>query len=132
MPARPSTEPKKVAILCAAEAEAKKAENVKILQVTEFTSIADYFVICTVKSEIQLKTLASWLEQCVRTELAVKPLSSEGDPASRWVVIDFGATLVHIMTEDMRERYQLESLWGDAPRVDAVKRLENMANPDCS
>lgn len=130
MPAKSPKELEQVAVLCATEAEAKKAENVKILHVTELTSVADYFVLCTVKSEVQLKALAAWLEQRLREELSVKPLAVEGNPASRWMVIDFGATLVHVMTVDMRERYQLESLWGDAPCVDAVKRLEAMAKPD--
>jgi ribosome-associated protein len=117
----------KIAALCAKEADEKKAEDVKTLKVSDLTTVADYFVLCSAKSEVQLKALGDWLEKRVREELDVRPISREGTPASRWMLIDFGPVLVHLMTEDMRERYQLESLWGDAPQIEAVRKLEEMA-----
>jgi ribosome-associated protein len=117
----------KIAALCAKEAEEKKAEDIKALKVSDLTTVADYFVLCSAKSEVQLKALGDWLEKRVREELDVRPISREGTPASRWMLLDFGPVLVHLMTEDMREKYQLESLWGDAPQIEAVRKLEEMS-----
>ena len=54
----------------------------------------------------------------------MKPLHVDGSPESRWIIVDYGMVMVHIMTEDSRSLYQLEDLWSDAPKTDAVKRIE--------
>ena len=118
---------KKLAEFCAREAEEKKATDIVTLHVSELTTVADYFVICTAQSEPQMKALAGWIQKQAWEQLKVKPLTVNGETASKWILIDFGAVFVHIMTNEMRERYQLEDLWGDAPKVEAIEKLEKLS-----
>ncbi len=54
----------------------------------------------------------------------MKPLHVDGSTESHWIIVDFGGVMVHVMTENSRAQYQLEDLWGDAPKTNAVKRIE--------
>ncbi len=95
----------------------KKAFDLSVLAVTELTSIADYFVLCSAGSERQAQAIADAVVEKVRSEEGIKPLLVEGTPPGRWILIDFGDFIVHIFTEDTRRFYGLERLWGDAPNV---------------
>ncbi len=97
----------------------KKAFDLSVLAVTELTSIADYFVLCSANSERQTQAIADAVVEKVRQEEGVKPLLVEGATPGRWILIDFGDFIVHIFTEDCRRFYGLERLWGDAPNVTA-------------
>jgi ribosome-associated protein len=116
----------KIAEFCTHEAEEKKADNVISLNVSEVTTIADYFILCTAQSEPQMKALANWLQKRVFEEFKLKPTTVDGESASKWILIDFGAVLIHIMTPEMRNRYQLETLWGDAPKLEDFQKLEKI------
>ena len=85
--------------------------------------IADYFVLCTGNSVPHLSAIADSIAREVRAKMSVRPRVIDGTAASQWTVIDFGSVIVHILSKKMREQYQLESLWGDAPKVDALKLL---------
>jgi len=102
---------------CAETLQDKLAEEVTVLAVRDLSSIADYFIIATANSQPHLKALASHLERQARDQFAVRPLAVDGEPASEWVLLDFGAVLVHLMSEETRRRYDLERLWADAPRL---------------
>jgi ribosome-associated protein len=95
----------------------KKAYDLDVLQVTELTSIADYFIICSAGTERQTQAIADNVLEKVREDQGVKPLLVEGTTPGRWILIDFGDFIVHIFTEDCRRFYGLERLWGDAPNV---------------
>ena len=95
----------------------KKAIDLDVLHVTELTSIADYFIICSANTERQTQAIADSVLDKVREEQGVKPLLVEGATPGRWILIDFGDFIVHIFTEDCRRFYGLERLWGDAPNV---------------
>lgn len=95
----------------------KKAFDLSVLAVTELTSIADYFVLCSAGSERQAQAIADAVVEKVRAEEGVRPLLVEGTTPGRWILIDFGDFIVHIFTEDTRRFYGLERLWGDAPNV---------------
>jgi ribosome-associated protein len=87
-----------------------------MLDLRELTPIADYFVICTADSDRQARTL----QEIVRTELKEKqerPLSTEGEPASGWVLLDYNSVVVHIFSRDGRAFYRLEERWKAAPVV---------------
>lgn len=116
-------DPRAVAEFCAREAEERKAADIVSLKVSELTTIADYFVLCTAQSEPQMKALSSWLQKRVFEEFKIKPSAVDGESVSKWVLIDFGNVIIHIMTPEMRERYQLESLWGDAPKLEDLQKL---------
>ena len=96
--------------------ENKKAEDVVVLDLREVTSVADYFVICSGTSEPHLKALADTLTTDLRAH-GFRPNNQAGDAASRWIVLDYGDVLVHIFHPEMRGRYSLDHLWGDAKRV---------------
>lgn len=120
-------DPRVIAEFCAKEAEEKKALDIVSLKVTELTTIADYFVLCTAQSEPQMRALSNWIQKSIFEELAVKPVKVNGESASKWILIDFGAVLIHIMTPEMRDRYQLEKLWGDAPKLEDLQKLEDLS-----
>jgi ribosome silencing factor RsfS/YbeB/iojap len=117
-----------IAEFCAKEAGEKKATDVVSIKVSELTTIADYFVLCTAQSEPQMRALSNWIQKSIFEELSVKPVKVNGEPASKWILIDFGAVIIHIMTPEMRDRYQLEKLWGDAPKLEDLQKLEKLSN----
>lgn len=110
-----------LAKFCAEQALDKMASDVVALKVRELSSIADYFVIMTATSVPHLKALAGHLEMEVRKEFDRRPLAIDGEPFSEWVLIDFGSVLVHIMGEEARQKYELERLWSDAPRLEIAE-----------
>ena len=99
-------------------------ENIVRLDLKEYSAVSDYFVLCTATSEPHIRAIAERIQRDVLEQLKVKPLHVDGSPESHWMIVDFGTVMVHIMDEDTRALYQLESLWGDAPKTDAIKRIE--------
>ncbi|HYU24726.1 MAG TPA: ribosome silencing factor [Thermoanaerobaculia bacterium] len=97
----------------------KKAQDLDVLEVTELTSIADYFVLCSAMNERQTHAIADAIVEKMRAEEKLKPLLVEGTMPGRWILIDFGDIIIHIFTEETRRFYGLERLWGDAPNVTA-------------
>ena len=116
-------DPAALADFCVQEAANKLADDVIAIKVGEQTSVADYFVLCSANSEPHLRAVTDNLERQVREKFALRPLSCCGDPASGWILIDFGTVIVHAMTPEVRARYGLESLWGDAPTREAVETV---------
>ena len=109
-----------LARICAEAADEKKAENVVVINVGVATLVADYFVICGGTSGPHLRAISDWVIRKLRTGNSIRPLAVDGKSDTDWVVIDYGAVMVHILSPEARERYSLESLWGDAPRLPAA------------
>jgi ribosome-associated protein len=95
----------------------KKARDLVVMEVGEMTSIADYFIICSGSSDRQVQSIAQGIEENL-SEAGHPPLSVEGVHRGHWVLMDFSDVIVHIFYEPVREFYDLEGLWGHAPRVD--------------
>ena len=93
----------------------KRAENVVILDMRQFTPICDYFVICTGRSPVHVQAVAEAIMERLE-ELGVKVGHVEGLPEGRWVLLDYLTVVVHVFTEDARQYYALEELWADAPK----------------
>ena len=108
---------KKLALLCRTLAENKKAENIVILDVRKLSSVTDYFVIASGGTEPHLRAIVNEILDKLREDFGVRPRRAEGGPGAAWQVLDFFDVIVHIMRTDTREKYNLESLWGDAPRA---------------
>ena len=89
----------------------KKGEDVLLLDIGELTTIADYFVICSGGSDRQLRALAESVRVGMKREHDVAPLRMEGKAVSGWVLIDYGAVVVHIFAPELRVFYDLEELW---------------------
>jgi len=118
---------RKLARLCREFADNKKAENIVILDVRKLSSVTDYFVIASGTSEPHLRAIVDEITEELRGEHGLRPRAVDGTVHGAWVVLDYFDVIVHIMRHDVREHYDLEGLWSDAPRVrpkkiTAVKR----------
>jgi ribosome-associated protein len=94
----------------------RKAYDLVVLEVREFTSIADYFILCSGRSDRQVQSIAQGLEQNAGED-GIKPYAVEGVQRGHWVLMDFSDVIVHVFYEPVREFYDLDGLWGHAPRV---------------
>jgi ribosome-associated protein len=94
----------------------RKAYDLVVLEVREFTSIADYFILCSGRSDRQVQSIAQGLEQNAGEE-GIKPYAVEGVQRGHWVLMDFSDVIVHVFYEPVREFYDLDGLWGHAPRA---------------
>ncbi|MBI3757745.1 MAG: ribosome silencing factor [Deltaproteobacteria bacterium] len=103
------------ALCCAQAALDKKAYDLVILEIGAHTSVADYFVICTGRSDIQVQTICRAVEEAM-AKIKVRPLAIEGFTHGQWVLADFGDVVVHVFYETARDFYNLERLWSQAPR----------------
>ncbi len=104
------------ALAAARLADEKKAEDIKILDVRGVCNYADFLVVCTGHSHLQLQAIADAVEKGFG-EQGIEPVSIDGRGLSSWIVLDFGDVIVHIMGEEARRFYALENLWGDAKEV---------------
>jgi ribosome-associated protein len=94
----------------------KKAENILIYNISKISSVADFLVLCTGTSEVHINSLVDYIREIAK-KWSVKIYNIEGYKMSKWVSIDFGDILLHIMGKDERELYSLESIWGDCEKV---------------
>jgi ribosome silencing factor RsfS/YbeB/iojap len=113
---------RKLASLCRELADNKKAEGIVILDVRELSSVTDYFVIATATSEPHLRAIVDEITDRLREDCGLRAKAIDGTFHAAWVVLDYFDVIIHVMRGDVRERYDLETLWGDAPRVKSRKR----------
>lgn len=109
---------------CGMLADEKKAKDVVIMELDDLTDIADYFLVASGTGERQVRTIADNIETGMK-ERGAKAYSVEGHREGRWVIIDYRDVIVHIFLEQLRELYDLESLWIEAKkyRVEKEKAL---------
>lgn len=100
----------------------KKGFDVIILDLRKLTPIADFFVICSADSDTQVKAIADEVERNLK-ELGSRTWHKEGFKSLNWVLLDYVDVVVHVFKKDIREYYNLERLWGDAP----IDELEDPA-----
>lgn len=109
--------PKEVAAVAAKALDDRKGVDVTLLEITDVTTIADYFLICTGTSSTHVKSLCDAVEEAM--DHAGEPaLRREGHRSGTWVLLDYGCLVVHVFTEETRRFYDLERLWSDAKRVE--------------
>jgi len=116
-----------LARLCALASLEKKAEDVKILEVSNLTSVADYFVVCSAPSERQVQAIAREVLSVLKDQNK-SPLGVEGLEEGSWVLIDFGGVVFHCFLDTLRFYYDLEGLWSDASRIDFENKVEDGKN----
>ncbi len=97
-------------------ADSKQAKDIKVLDLREITSFADFFVVCSGANSRQIQAIADEIETQLK-EIGEYPLSVEGYQNAEWVLLDYGDYLIHIFTEKARQYYDLERLWRDAKVV---------------
>lgn len=118
---------KKLALLCRDLAENKKAENPVVLDLRELSTVADYFVIVSASNDPQLRAIRDEVLEKLKKEQGLRPHHQEGRLHAAWLVLDYFDVVVHIMREDIREHYDLEGFWNDAPRLKTRKRAGKKA-----
>jgi ribosome-associated protein len=97
-------------------AEDKKASDIVVLELAPLTTLADYFVICSGGSERQLDAIADGIVEGLRAE-KLRPIGREGLAISHWVLLDYGAVVVHILTPPERDYYGIEKHWSEAKTI---------------
>ena len=116
---------KEVALQVTKALDEKKGMNIKLLKIDSISSLAEYFLICTGTSNTHVKTLCDYAEYAME-QLEEPLLGREGHRGNSWELLDYGAVVIHVFTEEAREFYNLERLWADAEQVD----LSNILLPD--
>jgi len=111
-----SPDPRETALLCVRYALDKKAYDLLLMDVSQHTSLADFFLICTGRSDTQVQAIAQSIEEHLGV-LGRKPRTVEGMRIGHWVLMDYGDVVVHIFLESVRTFYDLERLWARAPIV---------------
>jgi ribosome-associated protein len=110
--------PEEIAAAVAGYADDVKAENLMTLDLREYISYTDYFVICTGRSDRQVKAIHDRINEGMRHEHDMRPIRVDGVAGAQWILLDYGDVVVHVFTAEMREYYQLERLWGEAPQLE--------------
>lgn len=112
-----SEESEQLALTIAAAASDRKAGEIVVLKVADVSYLADYFLMMTGYSRVQVRAIADAIEDQIETEYQRFPLRTEGKGEGNWVLHDYGDVIVHIMMPKEREFYNLEAFWGHAERV---------------
>jgi ribosome-associated protein len=114
------------ALACTRAALDRKAYDLVVLDVGALTSIGDYFVICSGRSDTQVQAIAEGVRDHL-SSLGVEPISVEGLERGQWVLIDYGDVVVHVFQVPVRAFYDLDRLWARAPRVDLPEPFQSQA-----
>ena len=108
----------KLALLCHELADNKKAEKTVILDVRKISSVTDFFVLISGSSEPHIRAIISEIRGSLAEDHGLRPASVDGEHPTAWQVLDYFDVIIHVMKPDVRERYDIEGLWGDARRID--------------
>ncbi|MEH2262530.1 ribosome silencing factor [Nostoc sp.] len=119
----------KLAATIAEAASDRKAGEILLLKVAEVSYLADYFVMMTGYSKVQVRAIAQAIEGKVETELQRRPIRTEGKIEGSWVLQDYGDVIVHIMMPKEREFYNLEAFWIHAERISLPESDEGEGKP---
>ena len=86
------------------------------MDMSRVSGMCDFFVVCSASSSVRAKTIAENIESRMKRDHGLRLYHREGMLEAKWILLDFGDVVVHVFKEDIRKYYNLESLWGDAPR----------------
>ncbi len=106
-----------LARLAAEACDDRRAVDIRLIRVEEVSSLADWFVICSGLTDVQVRAIARSVEERLEEETGRRPLRREGQAEGRWVLLDYGEVIVHVLTPHERSYYDLESFWGHGEQV---------------
>lgn len=98
--------------------DAKAASEIVVLDMRALVSYTDFLTICTARNERQARAIADEVKLKLKREGGLLPAGSETAEAAGWIVLDYLDCVLHVFTEEARQRYQLEDLWREAPRIE--------------
>lgn len=116
-----SVTPSELARIAVAAADEKKATDIVVLDLQGLSDVCDYFVICSAANARMLASVVEEIEERIKKNTRLDPLSHEGRAGASWVLLDYGSVVIHAFLPETREYYRLERLWGDAPQVDFLQ-----------
>ncbi|NDJ22656.1 ribosome silencing factor [Nostoc sp. B(2019)] len=119
----------KLAVTIAEAASDRKAGDILLLKMADVSYLADYFVMMTGYSRVQVRAIAEAIEAKVENECQRRPLRTEGKADGSWVLQDYGDVIVHIMMPKEREFYNLEAFWIHAERISLPKSDDGGGKP---
>ena len=99
-------------------ADAKGATEIVVLDMRELVSYTDFLAICTARNDRQAKAIVDEARVGLKRDQSLLPGGSEGEGAAGWILLDYLDAVLHVFTAEARNRYQLEDLWREAPRLD--------------
>ena len=99
-------------------ADSKAASEIVVLDMRELVSYTDFLTICTARNERQARAIADEVKLRLKQEQGLLPGGSEAAEAAGWIVLDYLDCVLHVFTEEARQRYALEDLWREAPRLE--------------
>ena len=102
----------------AALADSKQAEDVVVLDMRSLVGYTDFLVVCTARNERLAKAIHDEVYARLKHEDSRLPANVEGESEARWVLMDYLDCVFHVFVPELRERYRLEVLWGEAPRLE--------------
>ena len=102
--------------------DSKKGIDLRLIEISDISTLADYFLICTASSNTHVRTLCDAVEEAM-DEAGEPMVGREGHRGGTWVVLDFGCVVVHVFTEETRAFYDLERLWQDGKQVSMISLL---------
>jgi len=106
-----------LARLAAEACDDRKAVDIRLIRIEDVSSLADWFVICSGLTDVQVRAIARSVEEKLAAEAGRQPLRREGRTEGRWVLLDYGEVIVHVLTPQERSYYDLESFWGHGDQV---------------
>ena len=117
--------PKELALLAARALSDKKGREIRVLEISELTTLADYFVLASGSSNTQINALVDSVEKVLAEEADEQPLHREGYRGGTWVLLDYGCIAIHVFNQEAREFYGLERLWQDGKPVDLTGVMDD-------
>jgi ribosome-associated protein len=98
--------------------EAKQAEDIVALDMRDLVAYTDFLVICTARNERHARAIHEEVHMRLKREHGTLPANTDGESEARWVLVDYLDCVLHVFVPELRERYRMEVLWGDAPRLE--------------
>ena len=115
--------PKELALIAVKALDEKKGQEIAAIEISDLTTLADYFVIASGTSNTQIKAMSDACEEAAEQE-GEPAHHVEGHRGGTWLLMDFSSVVVHVFTDEARKFYDLERLWGDAQAVDLSQVLQ--------
>ncbi|MCW8129186.1 MAG: ribosome silencing factor [Planctomycetota bacterium] len=106
-----------IATFAAREADDKKGGDIIVYDLRGLSDVTDYLVLVTAQSKLQIRAILHAIDKGMKSQ-GVYMLGNEGDSNSQWMLLDYADCVIHVFSPELRQYYNLESMWGDAPRVE--------------